>query len=457
MDITNWVKIILDSLYDGILIINKDAVVEYINPSYTRITNVKYDEIVGRKLKEVRPGARLIQVLETGEKILRAIRMEDGIEYTVNMAPIFEDGEAIGGISLVRSISDIKKMSEDMNKYQEQIKNLKNRMREMQKAKYSIDDIVAHDSKSLGLKQIIKKVAKNDISIFINGESGTGKELYAQAIHNESNRYDGPFIAVNCSAIQSNLLESELFGYDEGAFTGSSKGGKIGLFEAANGGTIFLDEITEMDYKFQSKLLRTLQENTIRRVGGIKEISIDTRVISATNKNLEDLVKEGKFREDLYYRISVFPIKIPPLRERKRDLLPLIKYFIAYFENKLKRRIDLSEEARDALLNYDWPGNVRELKNCVEFSANMIDENYAIRFIDLPNKIQNCNESKCIKTLDEVIKIKEYDYINNALEIYGSSVEGKKKAAEALGISLASLYNKIKEGSKKLETRDESL
>ncbi|MBG0765912.1 MAG: sigma 54-interacting transcriptional regulator, partial [Tissierellales bacterium] len=258
MEITNWVKIILDSLYDGVLIINKDAVVQYVNPSYTRITTVKYEQIVGRKLRDVRPGARLPKVLETGEKILRAIRLEDGIEYIVNMSPIFENGEITGGISLVKGINDVKKLSEDINKYQKQIKSLRNRMKAIQRAKYSLENIVAYDSKSKELLKTVKKIAKNDTTVLINGESGTGKELYAHAIHNESNRIDGPFVAVNCAAIQSNLLESELFGYEEGAFTGSIKGGKIGLFEAANGGTIFLDEISEMDYKLQSKLLRNV-------------------------------------------------------------------------------------------------------------------------------------------------------------------------------------------------------
>jgi transcriptional regulator with PAS, ATPase and Fis domain len=451
MEITNWVKIILDSLYDGVLIINKDAVVQYVNPSYTRITTVKYEQIVGRKLRDVRPGARLPKVLETGEKILRAIRLEDGIEYIVNMSPIFENGEITGGISLVKGINDVKKLSEDINKYQKQIKSLRNRMKAIQRAKYSLENIVAYDSKSKELLKTVKKIAKNDTTVLINGESGTGKELYAHAIHNESNRIDGPFVAVNCAAIQSNLLESELFGYEEGAFTGSIKGGKIGLFEAANGGTIFLDEISEMDYKLQSKLLRTLQENSVRRIGSIKEIPIDVRVVAATNRKLEDLVEKGKFREDLYYRISIFPINILPLRERKADIIPLVKYFIEFYENKLRRRIDLSEEARDALFNYNWPGNIRELKNCIEFSANMLDDNYSIRFKDLPRKIQSCNQSKCIRSLEEVMKEKEYDYIKNSLEIYGETVEGKKKAAKALDISLASLYNKLKDNSNNLE------
>lgn len=445
MEITNWVKLILDSLYDGVLIIDKNSIVQYINPAYTRITKVKPCDIVGKSLKEVRPGARLFNVLITGEKILRAMRLEDGIEYIVNMSPIFEDDKIIGGISLVKGLNDVYELTDKINVYQSQIKSLENRIKAIQRAKYTFDNIIAEDINSIEVKKIAEKIAKKDTTVLITGESGTGKELFAQAIHNASTRSNGPFVAVNCASLQTNLLESELFGYKAGSFTGATKEGKIGLFEAANGGTIFLDEIAEMDFSLQSKLLRTLQENTVRRIGSVKEISIDVRVIAATNKDLDKMILANQFREDLYYRIAVFPLQLLPLRNRRKDILTLINFFIEFHEDKLKRRIDISKQAKEILVNYEWPGNIRELRNCIEFAVNMMDD-FLIDHIHLPKRIQNSSNiiSNSVECLENIIKKEEKRYINNAIEIYGDSVEGKKKAAKALGISLASLYNKLK-------------
>lgn len=445
LNINNWVKVILDSLYDGILIIDNQAVVQYINPAYTRITNVTYDDIVGKSLRDVRPGARLPNVLHEGEKILRALRLEDGIEYIVNMSPIVENGEIIGGISLVKGISDVYELTNQINEYQKDIKKLQNRMKAMQKAKYTFDNILAEDFKSVDIKKIAMRIAKKDTTVLMTGESGTGKELYTQAIHNASTRCNGPFVAVNCASLQTSLLESELFGYQEGSFTGAAKEGKLGLFEAANGGTIFLDEISEMDFSLQSKLLRTLQENTVRRIGGIKEIPIDVRVITATNKDLDEMVSNKEFREDLFYRIAVFPIQLLPLRDKKGDILPLVNQFTSHHENKIKRGIAITAGASSILRSYDWPGNIRELKNCIEFAVNMMDE-FTIDIRHLPKRIQNSitAEVDSIESLDTMVKTMEKSHINRALQIFGDSVEGKKKAAEALGISLASLYNKMK-------------
>ncbi|SHI54781.1 Transcriptional regulator containing PAS, AAA-type ATPase, and DNA-binding Fis domains [Dethiosulfatibacter aminovorans DSM 17477] len=445
MNINNWVKLILDSIYDGVLIIDENAVVQYINPAYTRITTVKYDDIVGKSLKEVRPGARLPNVLHTGEKILRALRLEDGIEYIVNMSPIVEDGQIIGGISLVKGLSDVYELTSQINEYQKDIKKLQNSLKAIQRARYTFSDILAEDPGAVDIKKIAMKIAKKDTTVLMTGESGTGKELYAQAIHNASPRSGGPFVAVNCASLQSSLLESELFGYQEGSFTGAVREGKIGLFEAANGGTIFLDEISEMDFNLQSKLLRTLQENTIRRIGSIKEIPIDVRVITATNKDLDEMVAKKEFREDLYYRIAVFPLQLLPLRDRKGDILPLVHYFTSYHEDKLKRGIDITSGAKNMLLNYDWPGNIRELRNCMEFAVNMMDD-FIIDIRHLPRRIQTTisSETDSVEKLDSIIRMTEKRHIGQAIEIFGDSVEGKKKAAEALGISLASLYNKMK-------------
>ncbi len=446
MRINSWIKTFFDNLYDGILIIDTEEIVKYINPAYTRITKVAYDEIVGKKLREARPGARLPNVLTTKKPIVGVLREESGIEYSVNMSPIFEESDLIGAISVVSNIDDIYRLYSDIDKYKSKVKSLENRISAIQKAKYTLDNIISVDISSVEVKNTIKKISQKDIMVLIFGESGTGKELYANAIHNESNRADGPFIAVNCASFQGSLLDSELFGYEEGSFTGAKREGKMGLFEAANKGTIFLDEISEMDLEVQAKLLRTLQEGTIRRIGSVKETAIDVRVITATNRNLEDMVREGMFRHDLFYRIAVFPLMIPPLRERKDDILPLAYNYIESFKNSLKKDIILSSEAELMLYNYNWPGNIRELKNSIEFGINMMEDN-EIKYNHLPVRVQVQNSVKnaqVVQKLSDKVKETEKNEIINAIKIFGEDIEGKKRAAKALGISLATLYNKIK-------------
>ena len=446
MKITSWVKTIFDSLYDGILIVNTAEIVIYINPAYTRITGVEASQILNKRLRDVRKGSRLHKVLETGKPIVGALRQENGTTYSVNMSPIIEDSDLIGGISVVSTIDDTYNLYQHIEKYELKVKNLERRIRTIQGAKYKLEDIIHNDINSLALINVIKKIAPRDTNVLIYGESGTGKELYANTIHNESQRKDEAFIAVNCAAFQGDLLESELFGYEGGAFTGAKVEGKMGLFEAASNGTIFLDEISEMNLDLQAKLLRTLQENTIRRVGSVKELTIDVRVIAATNKNLEDLVEQGLFRQDLFYRISVFPLTIPPLRERKADIIPLVDHFLSKYKNELKKDIVVDTQAEEMLLSYSWPGNVRELRNAVEFAVNMMDDNIIIPE-HLPRRIQDSAAKAVfkIKKLEQIIKETEQNEINKVLRIYGNTVEGKKKAAKLLGISLASLYNKIKE------------
>ncbi|HAE42625.1 MAG TPA: Fis family transcriptional regulator [Clostridiales bacterium] len=442
-------KLILDSLHDGVLIIDKDAIVKYVNPAYTRITSVLFDEIVGKPLKNARPGARLPNVLNSGENILRALRMEDGVEYIVNMSPIFDNNkEIIGGISLVLGIKEVLELTHEVSIYKNEIKSLENRIKSIQKARYTFDDIVSEDESSIAVKKMARRISLNDTSVLILGESGTGKELYAQAIHNHSNRKNGPFVAINCAAFNHSLLESELFGYQEGSFTGANKEGKVGLFEAANSGTIFLDEISEMEFNLQSKLLRTLQEGTIRRIGGIKEIPINVRLITASNRDLEDMIKKNEFREDLFYRIAVFPLNILPLRMRKNDIIPLVKEFVKKEENRLRRRIDIKEKTWECLYLYDWPGNIRELKNAIEFAFNMM-EDYCIDYKDLPLRVQSDylkanKDDVYINKLSETIKRIEVQEIKKAISIFGDTIEGKRAAAANLGISLATLYNKIK-------------
>ena len=288
----------------------------------------------------------------------------------------------------------------------------------------------------------VSKVAKNNTSVLITGESGTGKEIIAKQIHDLSSYSDGAFIIVNCSAIPESLLESELFGYTKGAFTGADPKGKIGFFEKANNGTIFLDEIGEMPLQIQVKILRVLQDKKITPIGSRTEKQINVRIIAATNKNLEEEVEKRNFRQDLFYRLSVFPIDIPPLRERKKDIKTLVEFFIKkYYISFQKEQKEISTDVYQHFLEYSWPGNIRELKNTIEYCMNMIEENEKI--IDLkhlpPKFLGNKEKDEKIKTLKEL----EKEAISNLLKIYGNSSEAKKIIAKSLGVGIATLYRKL--------------
>lgn len=434
-----------DSLYDGVLIIDEDEVVVYVNTSYTRITKVDYEKIVGNKLRDVRLGARLPNVLKSKKPIVGALREENGIEYVVNMSPIMVNGRLEGAISVVTTMNDAFNLTATINRYQKKISKLEDAIKTIHRAKYKLDDIISEDRKSQEVKKILVRIAKKNTTVLISGESGTGKEMAAQAIHNASPRANGPFIAVNCASFHEGLLESELFGYEEGSFTGAKKDGKLGLFEAADEGTIFLDEVSEMGPEVQAKLLRTLQERTVRRIGGVREIPIDVRVLTATNRDLEKMVEEGSFRQDLFYRLSVFPLQLPPLRERRGDIIPLAESFLLAHKNDLKKEIIISEDAKEMLMGYGWPGNIRELKNSIEFAVNMIEED-TIKGRHLPIRVQSSVDNRFENSMKLATQVKSFERneIMRMLEIHGKDIEGKRKVANLLGISLASLYNKIK-------------
>ncbi|MDD3394517.1 MAG: sigma 54-interacting transcriptional regulator [Anaerotignum sp.] len=292
-----------------------------------------------------------------------------------------------------------------------------------------------------------RKVAKSDSTVFLRGESGTGKEIMAKMIHDLSRRRDKLMISINCAAIPENLVESELFGYEEGAFTGAKKKGAIGKFELADKSTIFLDEIGDMPLPVQTKLLRVLQESKLERIGGQKPIPIDIRVICATNKDIEQMVEDGTFREDLYYRLNIIPIELPPLRKRKEDIPALVEYYIEYYNQKLNKHIQgVSAEVLQTLVNYNWPGNVRELKNIIEYLANIV-EGEDVQLSDLPDHIV-LRSAKGYEawSLEKIMEEYEKRVLTNMLKDE-SSVEEKERLADTLQISRATLYRKLKKYS----------
>ena len=305
-----------------------------------------------------------------------------------------------------------------------------------------LDRIITQDPELMEVKRVIEKIASSPSSVLITGESGTGKEIAAKAIHFTSNRSNKPFIPVNCANIPENLFESELFGYEEGAFTGAKKRGKPGILELANNGTVFLDEIGELPHHSQAKLLRFLQDGVIQRLGSITNIPLNVRIIAATNQDLELLMSEGKFREDLFYRLDVIPIHLPPLRERKSDIPILIDHFIKAMNSKLsKRLLGIDDMALEAMMDYSWPGNVRELENSIEYAMNMEDTS-RINLTSLPVRIF----SNCESDLDLRSKLSksESSIIISALDKNGWDMDGKIKTAEELGISLRTLYRRLK-------------
>jgi len=366
-------------------------------------------------------------------------------EVLVNAAPIIVDGELRGSVGVIHDMSEITKLSDEL-------KNAKDIIRSLE-AKYTFEDIIGKDPLLLAAIEKARKAAEIPITVLLRGESGTGKEIFAHSIHNASERKYRKFVRVNCSAIPETLLESELFGYEEGAFTGARKGGRKGLFEEANGGTIFLDEIGEIPPGTQSKLLRVLQEREFVRVGGIKSISIDVRVITATNVDLETAIDSGRFRADLYYRLNVLPIKIPPLRMRRGDIYDLSIFFIKKFNQQYGRNVqDISQQAVQKLQGYNWPGNVRELENFIgraiinmKINDTIIQENHLPQFERLAEKGEmpvayNESYENMPLTLEDIIEQAEKRYI---VQVIRECNNNKTKAARLMGISLRSLYYKL--------------
>ncbi|SHJ83691.1 PAS domain S-box-containing protein [Geosporobacter subterraneus DSM 17957] len=450
-EMQSMLQAIFHSTQDAISVVDQKAIGVMVNPAYSKLTGLTEKDIIGKLCTvDIAEGESIhLKVLNTMEPVKNA-RLKVGPsrkEVIADAAPIIVDGELRGSVAVLHDITEIKRLTQELNQAKQIIRKLE--------AKYTFDDIVAEDEKILTAIEKAKKAAVTPATVILRGESGTGKELFAHAIHNSSMRKYGQFVRVNCAAINENLLESELFGYEEGAFTGARKGGKIGLFEQANGGTIFLDEIGEISISTQAKLLRVLQEREIVRVGGNKPIAIDVRVIAATNLDLERAVKEGRFREDLYYRLNVIPIFIVPLRQRKKDLYPLVQRLIKKFNQEYGRFVqDISPKAMDNLMEYDWPGNVRELENFIgRAMINMRFNEVVIRSNHLPlleNKIyvhenlqREDGEGKpdIFRSLEEVLEEKEKNYILSVLQAFDNN---RTKAAEQLGISIRNLYYKLK-------------
>ncbi|ETA81562.1 sigma 54-interacting transcriptional regulator [Youngiibacter fragilis] len=440
-------KAVVDYSFDAIIKTDNNGIITIFNHNAEESFRTRDKNAIGKKITSIIPEidqADLAKV-KKGQEVFGTILTHDETVYIANFAPINVDGKLEG---VIFSFSPVEKIEDMAAEIKREI-YLKGHI-----AKYTFKDIHGISNKMRSLKDMALKYSKNNSTVLISGESGTGKELFAQSIHNESLRKNNPFVAVNCAALPSNLLESELFGYVEGAFTGASKGGKRGLFHLADTGTIFLDEISEMDLYGQVRLLRVIQEKNIMRVGDDKVTPIDVRIIAATNKNLMDLIRQGKFREDLYYRLNILSLHIPPLRERREDILVLTDFFTREYSVELSKSVTFSEGARKLMSEYDWYGNIRQLKNFVEkvvtISSERVISEELVRFhiedsfpIDQSQKygtIQS-NGSPQAEEIRPYTEAGEYTRIIALLDKHSGN---RMAVAKELGISTTTLWRKIR-------------
>ncbi|MEN6565427.1 MAG: sigma 54-interacting transcriptional regulator [Veillonellales bacterium] len=423
---------IVESISDGLLTIDAKGIVTHINATGAKILGVTVMESIGRHISEVVDFKPVVlQVLETGKGYIdKEFRLESkrGVLHFVKTAiPLRDDnGQLIGVMDVFREIKRVRKMVNQMVGAQ---------------AVFTLDDIMGESDPVVEMRRLARLAAASETTILLEGESGTGKELLAQAIHNCSYHREGPFIAINCGAIPRDLIESELFGYEEGAFTGAKHGGRPGKFEMAQGGTLFLDEVGEMPFEMQVKLLRVLQRTQVVRVGGSQVIPVDVRIIVATNRNLWQMVQDGAFREDLYYRLNVMDILLPPLRDRGDDVLLLIHHFLNKFSKTAGISKKIAPEALNLLQQWNWPGNVRELENAIEHAC-CLSCGGDIGIEHLPRIIQSCGLTK--KAAPQVMSLKQAERlaIENVIQITKGNVS---QSARLLGVGRNTLYEKLKE------------
>ena len=428
-------QMILESVQDGICVVDRSGEVTYVNPSYLRIVHKTPEMVVGQNVFKRAADGNRCAVLRSGIARIGSIRhKKDGTTIVANVNPIFVDGEIAGVVSVIKDITEIQTLMERLSQVSAKAEYLEQELLRTKKTAQAFANYIGKSGKVVDVLALASKAADSSANVLIRGESGTGKEVIAEGIHYASGRRRGPFIRVNCGAIPGALLESELFGHEKGAFTGAVRR-KLGKFELANHGTIFLDEIGELDKNLQVKLLRVLQQKEFDRVGGEETIHVDVRIIAATNRDLEAMVREGTFRDDLYYRLNVIPIILPPLRDRPDDIPLLVEHFIEKISKENKKNVrGITPDAMQMFMHYRWPGNVRELENVIERVITLMDTDL-ITAAMLPSYIKGDIAGREVQSLadDTVLPWEEYEkqIIANALR-QGTSFNG---AAKLLRIS----------------------
>ncbi|MGI6730703.1 MAG: sigma-54 interaction domain-containing protein [Anaerovoracaceae bacterium] len=441
-----------DAIADGICVVNAEGIVTQINKGYTEIIDIKEEEILGKSIQEMLDkqyfsNAVSLEVIEKKQKIsaMTTLNKNNRKVLLVGTPLMDENNNVIKVITVMRNLTELMELKEELEEAERKKQEYREELNSLKKVKDH--EFVGRAPSIKKVKELIDHVAQTDATVLITGETGSGKEVVAREIYKKSKRKDAKYVKINCAAIPENLLESELFGYVKGAFTGADKKDKKGLFEIANNGTILLDEISEMPLKLQSKILRVLQEREITRVGGTESIKIDVRIIASTNESLEELIKQNLFRADLYYRLNVFPIKIPPLRERREDIPDIAASFLTKFNRIHEKNKYFSNSAISALVKYDWPGNVRELENIIErmviVSRNKVldsDDVLAIAYMGdkKPSDINSINIGET--SLKEAVQAYEKKILEKVLNEYGTSYA----AAEVLKTTQPTIVRKAK-------------
>lgn len=435
---------------DGFIVVDTEGIVREINEQYCTFLGVDKAKAIGRSIFEIIHNSKMLDIVQLQDRQESVLHKFDEEKATDNVivsrSCVFNDKhEPIGGVAQVKfRLQTLESAQKLMREYSE-LKYYKEEYQNISGNKYTWKNIIGVDA---GFRQCIKagiKAANTNFPVLLTGETGTGKEVFARAIHNSSSRSGKPLVSINCAAIPSELLESELFGYEEGSFTGAKKGGKKGKFEIASGGTVFLDEIADMPMNMQAKLLRVLQEKEIEKIGAVKPISVDIRVIAATRKNFPEMIKNGEFREDLYYRLNVINIEMIPLNKRKSDIILLANTFLGSLNAEYKTAIILSDEAVECLKAYSWPGNIRQLDNVIK-SAYASCENFVIGISDLPPQIANSMQQHLSeadlqdKRLKKLMEAYETSIIKETLKKYNWNC---RKAADDLGLHRSLLYKKM--------------
>lgn len=435
---TEILKSIIDFTYDGIIGVDRDGKITVFNPVAEKLVDKKSENIIGRLINEIIPNTGLLRIIKKGKAELGQFQEINGKTIATNRVPIIVNEEVRGAVATFQEIEKLQRIERQIRKKIYSKGHL---------AKHTFNDIIGTSETLVLTKNKAKRYASVDSNILVIGETGTGKEIFAQSIHNSSSRSTEPFVAVNCAALPESILESELFGYVEGAFTGAKKEGKLGLFELAHNGTIFLDEISEMSLKIQARFLRVIQEKEVNRIGDDKVIPVDIRIIAASNKDLLKLVEQSSFREDLYYRLCVLLLKLPPLRDRKEDIDDLAGYFISYYSKKFDKIVrDISKDGMELLNIYNWPGNIRQLSNLLErvvvlSDGNTIEENMIIEvFHDWGYRKEDSLLRVDLPDYGDLGKL-EKDAIRKVLQ---ETKGNKTKAAQKLGISTTTLWRKLK-------------
>lgn len=439
-------KLIFENIGEGICVVNTDGIITHFNRAYGRFLNLDPARQIGRHITDVVENTRMHIVARTGKAEINDRQSIKGQDMIVQRIPIKKDGKVIAvfGQVIFKDAKEVGALARKLNELESKVKLYQKELDSLRMAKYCIDDIIG-ESRSIDKARVeALKAAATRLPVLISGESGTGKELFAQAIHNASDRRHKPLIRLNCAAIPGELMESELFGYEKGAFTGAQRAGKKGKFELAHQGTLFLDEIGDLPLEMQPKLLRALEEKEFERVGGNRVLHSDFRLIAASNQNLEAKVRERSFRADLFYRLNVIPVRIPPLRDRGRDILLIARHFIEKItEDANKKPLRLTHGAEELLLNHSWPGNVRELNNVIERTMATCEEDQVqpthLPFYLFQNKILPGAPQHSL--LKDVVAKAEKAAIIDALKITGYN---KVNAAELLGIHRTLLYKKIR-------------